>query len=139
MKKAARRTAKAQGKVAAKKRAVKRAVRRKVVKRAVKRAGAKRVAKRAVRKAVRGRARVAKRASLALVKRPKVAKAKPSRPARGRGKPLEPFAAAKAGASAKDLALFEFADTAEEVWASLERRGLNAHMTTEDVTSLSSY
>jgi uncharacterized protein (TIGR00730 family) len=37
----------------------------------------------------------------------------------------------------QDLTLFEFADSAEEAWASLERRGLNAHMATEAVSALS--
>jgi uncharacterized protein (TIGR00730 family) len=37
----------------------------------------------------------------------------------------------------EDLTLFEFADSAEEAWASLARRGLNAHMTSEDAAALS--
>jgi hypothetical protein len=86
----------------------------------MKRAATKRVVKRAAKKSAikRGRSRGAKRPSLALVKRSKAAK--PARPARGRGKPPEPFAAAKAGASSKDLALFEFVRARVAVHAAVQ-------------------
>ena len=128
MTKVARRAAKpkARRKAATKKRVLKRARAKRVVKRAVRRASARRVvkkarARRAVKKAVRKRAaRGAKRPSLTLVKRAKAAKPKSPRVARGSGKPAGPFAAAKAGASAKDLALFEFVRARVAVHAAVQ-------------------
>ncbi len=89
-----------------------------VAKRAVKRP--RRSARRSGRPK-RARTRGAKRPSLAAGEAAEGRRSRSrARPARGRGKPPEPFAAAKAGASAKDLALFEFVRARVAVHAAVQ-------------------